>query len=157
MRVAPSIQIDIASHRGWIGVQRALYGLAVAVIVGWALASAGTGGGMLAAAAAGLATAWLAGRWLRSPPARLGWDGARWSLQQAGGPALPGRAEVQIDLGIWMLLRFRPEGAGARADRWLALGHRHAGAAWHGARVALFATPPLGARAAVAGGARPTA
>jgi hypothetical protein len=64
---------------------------------------------------------------------------------------------VKLDLGPWMLLRFRPEGGGARHDRWLALSQRQSGPGWHGARVALFAPQPQAAEPTRAGRAWPTA
>ena len=159
MRVAPSFQIDCGPQEGWRVAQQALYAITAATILGWALAWAEVGVWPTAALAlaVGLAAAVGAGRALRASVSRLGWDGAQWSLQSAGQVPETGQAEVMLDLGAWMLLRFRPEPSGIGSDRWLALDRRQAGAAWHTARVALFAALPQGAQPAATDGARPAA
>lgn len=159
MRVAPSFQTVCNPHGGWRVAQQTLYAITAATILGWALswAEVGVWPAVALALAGGLAAAVGAGRALRTPAFRLGWDGSRWSLQPAGGASAFGRAEVMLDLGAWMLLRFRPEPGGIGSDRWLALDRRQAGAAWHTARVALFAALPQAAQPADPDGARPAA
>jgi hypothetical protein len=62
----------------------------------------------------------------QAPAAALQWDGQAWTLD--GRPCQP---RTMIDLGAWMLLRTE--------DRWIAVGARPCGAAWHPLRVALLA------------------
>jgi hypothetical protein len=47
---------------------------------------------------------------------------------------------VALDLGRFLLLRWRPDGGG-RA-RWLPLTAAEAGASWHGLRVAAYSRAP---------------
>jgi hypothetical protein len=69
------------------------------------------------------------------------WDGQLWQVDDARRSWLreTGELAVMVDLGGWMLLRFRP-GSGAKAA-WFGVGRRDCGAAWHGLRCALFAAP----------------
>jgi hypothetical protein len=83
----------------------------------------------VAAAAVGL-LAWLTSC---GAPVQLAWDGQQW---QADGR--PGRLDLMLDLGPWMLLRWR----GDAPTLWLPVSARAAGAHWHGLRVAAYAAAP---------------
>jgi hypothetical protein len=84
---------------------------------------------LLAALASVLAAAmaWLGSR---PRPVHLQWNGEHWA---ADGHA--GEVDVLLDLGPWMLLRFRPPDA---RPRWLPVPRREAGASEQGLRAALY-------------------
>jgi len=106
----------------------ALPALAAAVLVAWAAASV-----MLAPAAAAIAgvVAWRASR----PRAvHLQWTGEHWA---ADGDA--GEVDLMLDLGPWMLLRFRPS---VGRPLWLPVPRGEAGASEQGLRAALYARGP---------------
>jgi hypothetical protein len=119
----------------------------------------------LGVAAAALAAGVVAGALERhfSGPrsgSEIAWDGQRWQVD-----GVPGRLELKLDLGRWlMLLRLRPERGGARATvRWLAIeapglgfdrpgraagadsadlpGRAAAPAAWRALRTAIYSPP----------------
>jgi len=141
----------------------ALHGLAWAVAGHWlaqqlgASAVVGLGVGVLFGLALGLP---IAGRLLPSQAAaRLRWTGAAWQLGAADRPV---QVEVQIDAGVWLLLRWRcdvaavahggPGDAPLPASGWLVAQRGVAPQAWHGLRVALQAH--AGQRPAAAQGLR---
>jgi hypothetical protein len=140
MRGAPPVSVTCEGGPLWAGFQAGLPALAGAALATWLVTwaelppAAGAGLVLLASAAAGLA-GW---QWLRLRSAPLAWDGACWS---AGLPADCGQVEIMVDLGAWLLLRFRPESAAAPV-RWLAVSGKGAGGALHGLRVALHGSPP---------------
>jgi hypothetical protein len=78
----------------------------------------------------GLLAAGVSWRLLRHGPVQLAWDGQAWRLDGA---------EVDVALALsgpsFVLLKLRTP----RGRRWLGLGPREAGGAWHALRVALFA------------------
>jgi len=73
-------------------------------------------------AAMGVATVWLQQRAAAAGERTLRWDGQDWVLKSdARGPAEQrGDAELMLDLGPWMLVRFLPY-AGVGAATWLPL------------------------------------
>ncbi len=80
--------------------------------------------------------------------AHLTWGGGRWGCSVAddkGTTPVAGQLEPMIDLGIWMLVRFRS--TAPPFVRWLVVDASSAGAAWHPIRAALF-QPVAGASAA---------
>ena len=115
----------------WRLLHVVLAAAAAASLTAWAVLHGDAGAP--AAGASSAAAALLAGvcAWYttRSAPAGLGWDGQRWTLD-----GVHGQVDVMIDLGPWMLLRYRPP---AGAARWLPL--PDAGGALHGLRTALYA------------------
>jgi hypothetical protein len=131
VRQAPPVSLSCDGGGGWRVAQALLAAAAGGSLAAWA----GLHGGLALAAAGAVASAAavLAGAlgWYRArpQPAELRWDGQCWSL---GGSA--GQVDVMIDLGAWMLLRFRPAAAGAA--RWLPV--PDAGPMRHGLRAALF-------------------
>ena len=96
---------------------------------------------MPVALAVGLA-AWrqLARQERSKPPSRLRWDGTAWSLLPApGAAAMTGSATLVLDLGSWMLVRFRAPGQdGAGAVAWLPLRLAGDPARWCALRAALW-------------------
>jgi hypothetical protein len=75
---------------------------------------------------------------LARPVAReVRWDGQRWMVDRRAG-----RLALMIDLGPWLLLRWRPEAGAGLKRRWLAVSSREAGTAWHPLRAALYSRAP---------------
>jgi hypothetical protein len=142
MRAAPPpVEFPLGSGRRERVVVALLYALAGAALVAWLAPRAGAQ--VPAWAVIGVAaTAALVGWCLLSPmQGRLAWDGAGWShLQAPGSMRRPMDAvHLQIDVGPWLLLRVqRP---GHRASGWCGLSAADVGAAWHGARLALYYRP----------------
>jgi hypothetical protein len=147
MRAAPSFELELqvgprerALVSLWCGICLAAFS-AWLVAHGWtmtrqepmpswvpALAASATG------AVAGMA-AWIIGR---GEPATLGWSRGAWLLTggRSGAQATPGSVALMLDLGPWMLLRFRP--ADRRACHWFGVDESAAGTQWHALRAALY-------------------
>ena len=158
MRSAPAFELDL--RPGW--AERAVCGLLGAATAGALAAWLGSHlaadtvqrpsllAGIIAAALVGGALAWAL------TPRRVGriaWHDGRWTLQLVGKSSQEGSLQPMLDLGSWLLLRFRPLPPG-RAS-WLGIGRGSAGSAWHPLRATLFA-PGRAQRAAAADeGARP--
>ncbi len=140
MRVPPPFALTLAPAPGWSRVYPMAAGAAAAVTSGWAVAMFGASIGpeaMLLAGQVPLSVAFAAlvplalgcGLALISRPGEvfwIAWDGRRWALSPVGGrshaTAEHGVLDVMIDLGDWVLLRFRPAEAGPWAvwrHRWL--------------------------------------
>ena len=130
MRQAPPVSVRCDGSTFWRALHVLLAAAAAASVAAWGLlhfeAAAATAGA--ASGAAALLAGALAWRLARPEPAELRWDGQAWSLDGADGSV-----DVMMDLGLWMLLRFRPL---AGAVRWLPV--PGAGVARHGLRAALF-------------------
>ena len=115
---------------------------ALATLGAWLLASplgerAWVGVGVALAA---IATVGLAASLWRQPSVRLRWDGLAWTVAEAAGmgPELPGRMELAIDLGSFLLLRFHPAGrSGPVAVRWIPVGRAGLEHEWHAFRCAV--------------------
>jgi hypothetical protein len=130
MRAAPPVSVRCNGGAAWRLVQTGLFALAAAVLAAWTLAQLGLATAW--AAAPGLAVAALAWRGCRSREVALTWDGRAWTAD-----GIPGRLEVMIDLGTWLLLRMRLDGG--TAPRWIAVSAGEAGLALHGLRAAVHA------------------
>jgi len=125
VRHAPPVGVTGSGQGVWRAALAAAPALAGAALAAWwPLPS----GGVVLAGLAGAAAGWFVAP---PKPFALRWDGERW---QADG--VPGRTDVMLDLGSWMLLRHRADG---RGTRWLAVTRREAAAAWPALRAALFA------------------
>jgi len=107
-----------------------------------------------------LAVPALAASLMRQPAVSLRWDGQQWWLARlarssraaAAAPvdATAGEVDVALDLGAWMLLRFRPVPAALRTRpaRWLPVQRRGLEAQWHALRCAVYSPRPAPAREA---------
>ncbi len=84
--------------------------------------------------AASVALLWRRHAWRTTPPVSLQWDGQRWTAD-----GQPGTLQLMMDLGPVLVLRLHAE---AGSQRWLAVGAREAGAAWHPLRCAVYSRPP---------------
>ena len=133
MRRAPPVSLRCSGGVAWRGTQTLLYTVAMAALAAWWLQRQGWPVAWAALPASKVAVlAWV---FTRPQAVRLTWDGQAW---QADGVA--GRIDVALDLGRFLLLRWRPT-AGGRG-RWLPLTATEAGAAWHGLRVAAYSRVP---------------
>ena len=114
---------------------------AVAVVVGRRMARLERlGGGRVTAAAALLA--WLVtGAALSRLPVTLDWNGRQWTWLSPPALAEGGEIGVAMDLGPWLLLRFRPTLA-PRRPRWIALQRAGLETHWHALRCALYSPRP---------------
>ncbi len=158
MRVAPpafslTVQTN-ARERGLLALWCALAAAALGAwlaLHGWSLAfDRPSPDGLTLAGALVFGLPAALGGWHTLPAAalHLTWDGDRWVCsvsEHNGGAPLEGRLEPMIDLGIWMLVRFRSP-APPRV-RWRVVDASGAGVAWHPLRAALF-QPAAGASAA---------
>ena len=143
MRHAPPADVPIASGR----LERMLIALCHALALGagaYALTPALLGADMplwLLLVVAGLAAAIGTWAW-QSVGGQLRWDGQQWHWLATSLTAGPTQAltnlHVQIDLGSWVLLRWRADES-ARRYTWACLHAGDAGPRWHGMRVALVA------------------
>lgn len=91
-------------------------------------------------AAAALAAAGLAWRAMPDAPWRLELRGHDWVLTTISNPSdvRVGKVDAMMDLGGWMLLRFRDAEAAARHETWLTASASRVGYLWHPLRAALF-------------------
>ena len=141
MRAPPPVEYTSALSRAWRAALSLLVGASVAVPLAWGLPylAAHWGSrrpdalldgladprvqGVLALGAAVIAVAALRlGPGARAGERTLRWDGQDWVLASAS-PARAeqrGDAELMLDLGPWMLVRFLPH-AGPGAATWLPL------------------------------------
>src|SRR5258706_13781286 len=113
MTASPAFSVGLGrSVLARVGIV-ALVTLALWALVAWRLATPDVAPGLLAAALAATLAVVALGGWLWPAAARrLRWDGRRWQLGRAGRPIdedRAGEAEVMLDTGIWMLLRFRAD------------------------------------------------
>ena len=148
MRAAPAFQISLQRFGVWRAAVWVLALLAAAAIGAWLSASSRPVGGAAlgAAAAAGLGLVALAASLVRLPHVLLRWDGQRWHLGMLGATpddSVSGDLRVAVDLGPWMLLRFRP----APFERhppliWLPVQRRGVEAQWHALRCAVYSPRP---------------
>lgn len=167
MHAAPPVRLACNRGRHWPRLQAGLSVATAVVLAVWSSLLIGWPPPAVAgiAAAAGLVVVICRGRW-SDLPCELVWDGQAWAIDD-----LMGEVSVELDLGGWMLLQFRPKtsvgstagpawarplgvsgplvGArlpGWRGVRWLEVRSVDAGAHFHLWRAALH-----GPRAAPAG------
>jgi hypothetical protein len=161
MRAAPAVSLTVRPSPHWQAALAVLAGAAVSSTALWAWRRGDLGSGVAAGAVAVLALQALraAGR---RPHLGLRWDGQVWWLSEpasgaAGGEPRPGQVELALDLGSWLLLSFRPQGAGRRPGRrrWLPLQRAGLEAEWHALRCALYSPRPAAEPTAAGGRRRP--
>lgn len=136
----------VRSNRAWRLANLLLSGVAAAVLLAWSVTMVSRGHAIWAGLAlpmilvvAGVATG-------RSPPeGRLSREAEGWRFQPAaaGEMAHVGELVVAVDLGGWMLLRLRTEGARWRTrDPWMAVSQRDMAGTWHAFRRAVYSPRP---------------
>ena len=142
MRSAPAFELDL--RPGWAEKATcSVLGAATAgALAAWLesyLETATVGRPPLLAIGLGVALVggWLA--WTLTPrcAGRVAWYDGHWTLQLELGQPQEGSLLPMLDLGNWLLLRFRPLPSGR--PRWFGVGCSSAGAAWHPLRATLFA------------------
>jgi hypothetical protein len=139
MRAAPAVRITAVPSPV---SQRlvALLASSVAAVLSW-WAGGWLGWSTWAAAAVTAAAALLAclgtGAALSRLPVTLDWNGRQWTWLSPPALAEGGEIGVAMDLGPWLLLRFRPTLA-PRRPRWIALQRAGLETHWHALRCALY-------------------
>ena len=158
MHASPAFQFVLSRFGVWRSGVALAVGLAIAALSAW-LATRGEPLQPLVLTAwvgALFGTIVLGGSLMRVPAAALQWDGRQWWL----APAVPGRSvaiadqgtpgdiEVALDLGGWMLLRFRanPWPPYGSRSTWLPAQRRGLEAQWHALRCAVYSPRPAPAR-----------
>jgi hypothetical protein len=116
----------------------------VAEWLGWSTSAA------IAVMGAAAPLAWIgAGTALSRLPVTLDWNGRQWTWAAPPAAAEDGEIGVAMDLGPWLLLRFRPTRA-PRRSRWIALQRGGLEAPWHALRCALYSPRPAAETGAAA-------
>ena len=155
MRASPAFQVVLERFGVWRGAVFVAALAGVLVMAGGLMAQAPAAPAIVRWAAAVLGLVLLA--WgvsaARVRPVSLRWDGQLWHLgapDSAGHEPASGELQVALDLGPWMLLRFRP-GASTWRTRatWRPVQRRGLEPQWHALRCAVYSPrPPLAADAA---------
>jgi hypothetical protein len=141
MRTAPAVHLSLEADTSW-RVGLCLLGAAAAAsplmwLALWLLVPPLAALGVAAAVA--LLVAGLLWRRSGVSARALAWDGAQWWLLARDESApRAGRVQLMIDLGAWLLLRFRAARGDARGH-WLALSQARHRPHWHALRCALYA------------------
>jgi hypothetical protein len=147
MRASPAFQCVLNRFGVWRTAVAALAGTSVALLLVWLWARGEPPPllGRVAWICAVLAVPALAASLMRMPPVTLRWDGQQWWVE-----ANAGEIDVALDLGGWMLLRFRPVSAARRerSPKWLPVQRRGLEAQWHALRCAVYSPRPAPAREA---------
>ena len=146
MRAAPACQFPLRRFGAWRIAVLALVALGIAAMTSWLILREPplTSPGSLLGALATLGLAALAAPLARAPDVDLRWDGRVWHLGPASGEPVAGALSVAIDLGPWMLLRFRPAAPAAHPPRttWLPTQRRGLESQWHALRCAVYSPRP---------------
>ena len=147
MRTAPALQVSLTRFGIWRAAVLVLTLFGTLALAGWLVGQEGLTGvarGVSMAVMAALVCG-LGRSLMRLPARRLSWDGQCWALLDlaAGGPEpVAGEISVAIDLGPWMLLRFRPITALAWRQSmqsiWLPVQRRGIEPQWHALRCAVY-------------------
>jgi hypothetical protein len=151
MRASPAFQLTIRRFGVWRAAIAVLLLAAVTSLFAFAFAKGDSAPAALRAMglAASVAIVLAGATLMRCQPVSLRWDTQRWNLGPAssvGEEPWPGRLEVAIDLGAWMLLRFEhdftPELGRTGRTRWLPVQRRGLEPAWHALRCAVYSARP---------------
>jgi hypothetical protein len=136
MRAPPAVAVRCTGGWPWRLLNVALPVLAAGVASAWALMHTPLPRLPAAALAAVAALVVLVPAWRlsRPRPRLLQWDGQRWTAD-----GVPGRLQLMLDLGPFLLLRLHP---GQGRGPWLAVTAAEAGTAWHALRAAVYSRPP---------------
>ena len=148
MRASPVIQVSLRRFSAWRAAVALLTLAGLMVNSAWLLGREGMPVPSFAIGIVGstLALVWLGLSLGQMPAADLCWDGQGWSLKSllpANADPVAGDISVAIDLGAWMLLRFRPLNASRWArPNWLPIQRRGIEPQWHALRCAVHAPRP---------------
>lgn len=148
MRASPAFQVSLHRFGVWRSAVLLLAALGLAVIAAWLITRErpiGLAAMTAAAFAAAVSVGWAVSL-AKAPAVSLRWDGQLWHLGAPAatpGDATPGDLHVAIDLGLWMLLRFRPAVPGHRVRAvWLPVQRRGLEAQWHALRCSVYSPRP---------------
>jgi len=146
MHASPAFQMTVHRYGIWRVAAVLLVSSATAAMGAWLVHSRVTSvmwaalGLLILASVAVLAHAW------RLQPVSLRWDSQRWHLgpsSTAGHEPETGRLVVAVDFGVWMLLRFIPDGATVlHRGTWLPVQRRGHETAWHALRCTVYCARP---------------
>jgi hypothetical protein len=144
MRVPPPFQLSVAHFGVWNVAIALLCVMLMGVAALWCATADAVQCLIAAAVVLMICSAVLS--LVRRHAISLRWDGQCWHLgpvETRGHEPLSGRVHVLVDAGVWLLLRFVPEGV-ARPWRWQWVPVQRAGhaLAWHALRCAVFAHQP---------------
>jgi hypothetical protein len=148
MRAAPAVQVS-TRHAGFshAGVSLALLA-AAGVLVAWLVLRDAATARVLSIGATVLGLVVLSGAasLLRAVPLSLRWDTQRWHcgpVATAGEEPRAGEVDVALDLGDWMLLKFRADGANRPWHAcWLGVQRRGQEGDWQALRCAVYSPRP---------------
>lgn len=144
MRAAPAVTVTLGRSPHAVAALAALAAASTAASTVWAVQRDDAWGAVLVLLI-GLHATWLARSVARRPSLCLRWDGERWWLGPAAeGEPWPGEVSVALDVGDWLLLRFRPEATAHARPRWLPVERAAVPADWHGLRCAVYSPRPAG-------------
>ncbi len=142
MRPAPAVTISIATRRAahLMGGLPLAFSVAGALI--WGLRKLDSPESMPMPAGLVASALLLAGiSWLwRREVLSLRWNRGLWFLAPNGGKEVEGDVTVLVDVGPWMLLRFRASRTGFA--RWLSAHRAGAPGQWHALRCAVYSPRP---------------
>lgn len=148
MRASPAFEVSLHRFGVWRSAVLLLAALGLAAMAAWLITRErpiGLAAMIAAAFAAAVSVGWAVSL-LQTPAVGLRWDGQFWHLDvPAATPseATPGDLRVVIDLGPWMLLRFRAAEPGRRSPAvWLPVQRRGLEAQWHALRCAVYSPRP---------------
>ena len=148
MRASPPVHVQLRCFGAWRAAVLALTVSGLTVMGAWLLQreqllSAWVVVGIVCGAPL---LAWLGVSLAKVSAVDLCWDGLGWSLRSrltANADPVAGEVSVAIDLGAWMLLRFRPLNASRwRRPTWLPVQRRGIEPRWHALRCAVHAPRP---------------
>jgi hypothetical protein len=150
MRAFAAAQFTLTRFGAWRIAVLALSALVLLVVGTWLVTQQAMGrAAWLPCALVFLALAiWLVWAQPRTAPLSLRWDAQRWHLgpgDTAGDEPWTGDLHVAIDLGPWMLLRFKRDpttAADGPAVTWLPVQRRGLEAHWHALRCAVYSPRP---------------
>ena len=151
MHAPPPFQITVRRFGVWQAVCAGLATISWGLTAVWAASARHTHPEWLAIALLLLtiATSGLCLRAWRLAPTSLRWDGQLWHIgpqDTTGQEPLAGRVDVTVDLGAWILLRFKAEGS--RRGHWLPVQRRGHELAWHALRATVYCARPVSPPAA---------
>ncbi len=148
MRASPACQVTLERFGWWRAGVGALASVAFAAAATWLISShermsLWALAWLLALTSLSLCSAFLL---LRCPPLSLRWDTQRWNVgpsSAVGDEPWPGQLAVVVDLGYWMLLRFRHDlAATGRSTVWIPVQRAGLSTPWHAFRCAVYSSRP---------------
>jgi hypothetical protein len=148
MRAAPAVYVSLRRFSAWRATVLALALAGLMVTCAWLLGRDAIPVSTLAVGmgCSALALVWLGLSLGRVQAVDLCWDGQGWSLKSpllVNADPVAGDISIAIDLGAWMLLRFRPVNASRWSlPIWLPVQRRGIEPQWHALRCAVHAPRP---------------